>query len=116
MRPVAPTTPTASIVLLYVIEPDNQFWEGVRQVQLEEQTNKAKALFRLLRRKLSNEGFDAVPVEEVIREGKKVEEILKQIDEDEDVAILVLGASIGGRGARAAGLLACGRGDGRQVP
>jgi nucleotide-binding universal stress UspA family protein len=81
------------IVLLYVIEPDNQFWEGVRQVQLEEQTNKAKALFRLLRRKMANEGFDAVPVEEVIREGKRVEEILKHIDEDEDVAILVLGAS-----------------------
>src|SRR5215510_1203856 len=85
---------TGSIVLLYVIEPDNQFWEGVRQVQLEEQTNKAKALFRLLRRKMTNEGFDGVPVEEVIREGKKVEEILKQIDEDEDIAILVLGASI----------------------
>jgi len=85
---------TGSIVLLYVIEPDNQFWEGVRQVQLEEQTNKAKALFRLLRRKMASEGFDAVPVEEVIREGKTVEEILKQIDEDEDIAILVLGASI----------------------
>ncbi len=82
------------IVLLYIIEPDNQFWEGVRQVQLEEQTNKAKALFRLLRRKMTNEGFDTVPVEEVIREGKTVEEILKQIDEDEDIAILVLGASI----------------------
>jgi nucleotide-binding universal stress UspA family protein len=83
-----------SIVLLYVIEPDNQFWEGVRQVQLEEQTNKAKALFRLLRRKMAGEGFEAVPVEEVIREGKKVEQILKHIEEDEDVAILVLGASI----------------------
>jgi nucleotide-binding universal stress UspA family protein len=81
------------ILLLYIIEPDNQFWEGVRQVQLEEQTNKAKALFRLLRRKLGMEGYDAVPVEEVIREGKQVEEILKQIDEDEDIAILVLGAS-----------------------
>jgi nucleotide-binding universal stress UspA family protein len=81
------------IVLLYVIEPDNQFWEGVRQVQLEEQTTKAKALFRLLRRKMGNEGYDAVPVEEIIREGKKVDEILKQIDEDEDIAILVLGAS-----------------------
>ena len=29
----------------------------------------------------------------MIREGKKVEEILKQIDEDEDIAVLVLGAS-----------------------
>ena len=34
-----------------------------------------------------------MPTEEVIREGKKVEEIVKQIDEDEDVAVLVLGAS-----------------------
>jgi hypothetical protein len=71
------------ILLLYVIEPDKQFWEGVRQVQLEEQTNKARAIFRLFRRKLNNEGFDSVPTEEVIREGKKVEEIVKQIDEDE---------------------------------
>jgi nucleotide-binding universal stress UspA family protein len=83
----------AQIMLLYIIEPDNQFWEGVRQVQLEEQTNKAKALFRLFRRKLANEGYEHVPVEEVIREGKKVEEIVRQIDEDEDIAILVLGAS-----------------------
>ena len=81
------------VVLLYIIEPDNQFWEGVRQVQLEEQTNKAKALFRLFRRKLNNDGYDAVVLEEVIREGKKVEEIFKQIDEDEYIAILVLGAS-----------------------
>src|SRR5262249_28120737 len=81
------------IQLLYVIETDNQFWEGVRQVQLEEQTNKARALFRLMRRKLSADGFDDVAIEEVIREGKKVDEILKHIDEDEDIAILVLGAS-----------------------
>ncbi len=82
-----------SVLLLYVIEPDNQFWEGVRQVQLEEQTNKARAVFRLFRRKLNNEGYDAVQTEEVIREGKKPEEIIKQIDEDEDVSVLVLGAS-----------------------
>lgn len=82
-----------SILLLYVIEPENQFWEGVRQAQLEEQTNKARAIFRLFRRKLNNEGYEAVRTEEVIREGKKAEEIVKQIDEDEDVAVLVLGAS-----------------------
>src|SRR4029079_15655376 len=82
-----------SVLLLYVIEPDNQFWQGVRQVQLEEETNKARAIFRLFRRKLNSDGFDAVPTEEVIREGKKVDEIMKQIDEDEDIAVLVLGAS-----------------------
>lgn len=81
------------IVLLFVIEPDNQFWDAVRQVRLDEQTNKARALFRLFRRKLGNAGYDKVVVEEVIREGKLVEAILQQIDDDEDVAVLVLGAS-----------------------
>ena len=82
-----------SLILLYVIEPETQFWESVRQAHLEEQTNKAKALFRLFRRKLSAEGFDTLRIEEVIREGKTVEQILKQIDEDEDIAVFVLGAS-----------------------
>jgi nucleotide-binding universal stress UspA family protein len=81
------------IVLLYVIEPDNQFWDAVRQVQLDEQTNKAKALFRLFRRKLANAGYDKVVVHEVIREGKLVDTIRQQIEDDEDVAVLVLGAS-----------------------
>jgi nucleotide-binding universal stress UspA family protein len=81
------------ITLLYVIEPDNQFWDAVRQVQLDEQTNKARALFRLFRRKLANAGYDKVAVEEVIREGKLVDTIRQQIEDDEDVAVLVLGAS-----------------------
>jgi len=46
-----------------------------------------------LRRELNNKGFEGVVTEEVIREGKKAEVILKQIDEDEDVSVLVLGAS-----------------------
>lgn len=82
-----------SLTLLYVIEPETQFWASVRQAHLEEQTNKARALFRLFKRKLAQEGFDTLQVEEVIREGKTLEEILKQIDEDEDIAVLVLGAS-----------------------
>jgi nucleotide-binding universal stress UspA family protein len=81
------------IQLLYVIEPENQFWEGVRHANLEEQTNKARALFRLFRRELNNKGFDGVITEELIRHGKQAEEALKQIDEDEDVSVLVLGAS-----------------------
>jgi nucleotide-binding universal stress UspA family protein len=84
---------SGQIVLLYVIEPENQFWDAVRQVQLDEQTNKAKALFRLFRRKLTNAGYDKVFLEEVIREGKLVDTIRQQIEDDEDVAVLVLGAS-----------------------
>jgi nucleotide-binding universal stress UspA family protein len=87
------------LVMLYVIEPqDYQHWVGVRQVQLEEETNKAKAVFRLNRRKLNNAGFDAIVCEEVIREGKKADEILKLIDEDEDIAVLVLGAAADSKG------------------
>jgi nucleotide-binding universal stress UspA family protein len=82
------------LVMLYVIEPqDYQHWMGVRQVQLEEETNKARAVFRLNRRKLNNAGFEDIISEEVIREGKKADEILKLIDEDEDIAVLVLGAA-----------------------
>src|SRR5215468_7985244 len=81
------------VQLLYVIEPENQFWESVRQAQLEEQTNKARAVFRLLRRELNNKGFEGIVTEEVIREGNTTEAILAQIDTDEDVSVLVIGAS-----------------------
>ena len=86
------------IKMLYVVEPDAQFWGGVRQVQVEEETNKAKALFRLFRRKLVNEGFYAVVVEEVIVEGKRDEMINAEIDQDQDIAILVLGAAADAKG------------------
>jgi nucleotide-binding universal stress UspA family protein len=90
---------SGSIVMLYVIEPQQfQHWAGVRQVQIEEETNKAKALFRLFRRKLTQAGFENIPCEEVIREGAKAEEIMRSIEEDEDIAILVLGAATDAKG------------------
>jgi nucleotide-binding universal stress UspA family protein len=85
---------SGSILMLYAIEPQQfQHWVGVRQVQLEEETTKAKALFRLFKRKLHQVGFENIPVEEVIREGSKAEALRATIEEDEDVAILVLGAA-----------------------
>lgn len=82
------------VTMLYVIEPgDFQHWLGVKEIQREEALQKAKAVFRLFRRKLNSAGFEDIMVDEVIREGKKAEEITKLIDEDEDIAILVLGAS-----------------------
>jgi nucleotide-binding universal stress UspA family protein len=87
------------IVLLYVIEPhDFTQWAGVKAVQEEEETAKAKALFRLNRRKLDKAGFEQIPTEEVIRSGKRPDEIVKLIDEDEDVAIMILGASTDSKG------------------
>ena len=38
-------------------------------------------------------GFEKLGTEEIVREGKKDEQIISLIDEDEDIAILVLGAS-----------------------
>ena len=90
---------SGSLVMLYVIEPgDYQHWMGVRQMQLEEETTKAKAIFRLFRRKLNLAGFEEVACEEVIRQGKTADEVLKLIADDEDIAILVLGAASDAKG------------------
>lgn len=90
---------SGTVVMLYVIEPgEYQHWMGVRQKQLEEETAKAKALFRLFRRKLNLAGFEVVPSEEVIREGVPADEIVRLIGEDEDIAILVLGAATDAKG------------------
>ncbi len=84
-----------ALLMLYVIEPQQfQHWAGVKQMQIEEETTKARALFRLFRRKLHLAGFENIPIEEIVREGLKSEEIMRTIDEDEDVSILVLGAAV----------------------
>lgn len=83
-----------ALALLYVVEPgDFQHWLGVEEIAREEGINKARAVFRLFGRKLKTMGFEETAAEEIIREGKIDEEIVKVIDEDEDIAILVLGAS-----------------------
>lgn len=82
------------LALLYVVEPgDFQHWLGVEEVAREEGLNKAKAVFRLFGRKLKTLGFEDMVPEEIIREGNKAEEIVALIEEDTDIAILVLGAS-----------------------
>jgi nucleotide-binding universal stress UspA family protein len=83
------------LALLYVIEPgvDFQHWLGVEEVAREEGLNKAKAVFRLFGRKLKAMGFEQIVPEEIVREGLKPEEITKQIEDDEDIGVLVLGAS-----------------------
>lgn len=90
---------TGIITMLYVIEPQNYMhWVGVRERQIEEETNTAKALFRLFRRKLNQAGFEDVVTEEAIREGAKAEQIVQAIAEDEDIGILVLGAATDTKG------------------
>jgi nucleotide-binding universal stress UspA family protein len=82
------------LALLYVIEPDVDFqWLAVEEVAREEGHSKAKAVFRLFGRKLKAMGFEALVPEEIVREGMKSQEITKLIEDDEDIGVLVLGAS-----------------------
>jgi len=83
------------LALLYVIETEGEamHWLGVEDVAREEGQNKAKAVFRLFGRKLKTMGFEDLVPEEIVREGIKSDEITKLIEEDEDIGVLVLGAS-----------------------
>ena len=85
----------AQLALLYVIEPEDEamHWLGVEEIAREEGQSKAKAVFRLFGRKLKAMGFENLVPEEIIREGTKAEEITKLIEEDQDIGVLVLGAS-----------------------
>ena len=83
------------LALLYVVEPGVEFqhWMGIEEVAREEGLNKAKAVFRLFGLKLRAMGLEDIVPEEIVREGVKAEEIAKTIEDDEDIGVLVLGAS-----------------------
>ena len=83
------------LALLYVIEPEDgaMHWLGVEDIAREEGQSKAKAVFRLFGRKLKTMGFEELAPDEIVREGTKSEEITKLIEEDQDIGVLVLGAS-----------------------
>ncbi len=82
------------LALLFVIQPPKMIhWLGVKEAFREEQHNKARAVFRLVSRKLKTWGFDDVVPEEIVREGQLADEIVKLIEDDQDVGVLVLGAS-----------------------
>lgn len=85
------------LVLLYVIEPgDFQHWLGVEKIMRAEAMETAQAAL---------DGFATTAREQigiepelVVREGKPAEEIHKLIEEDQDIAILVLAAGAGKEG------------------
>ncbi|MEO9615523.1 MAG: universal stress protein [Nitratireductor sp.] len=79
------------LVLLFVIEPtDFQQWFGVEKIMREEANAAATAaLDQAARRVREQLGIEP---ELVVREGEPAEEIHKLIEEDQDIAILVLAA------------------------
>ena len=84
-------------MLLYIITPDDfQHWLGVEKIMREEANATARAALdgyaNKVRQKLG------IEPEMVVREGKPTEEIHKLIEEDQDIAILVLAAGAGKEG------------------
>ncbi len=99
-----------ALVLIYVIEPgDFQHWLGVEEIMKAEATEEAEAALA----KISADVRETASIEPetIIREGKTAEQIHALIEEDQDIAIMVLAAgsakegpgplvsSIAGRGA-----------------
>ena len=85
-------TTNGSVVLLYVVEPaDFQHWLGVEQIMREEAISAANGALDTYATKIRED--IGIEPELVVREGKTDEEIHKLIEEDQDIAILVLGAS-----------------------
>lgn len=86
-----------ALVLLHVIEPgDFQHWLGVEQIMREEAN--AAASNALHAHAVKVRETVGIEPELVIREGTTKEEIHKLIEEDQDIAILVLAAGAGKEG------------------
>jgi nucleotide-binding universal stress UspA family protein len=85
----------ASVIMLRVIETAdrNQQWLGVADIMRAEAHEEANSVLDRHAARISS--ITGVMPERVIREGDKAEEMLKLIDEDEDIAALILAAGVG---------------------
>lgn len=85
------------VALLYVIEPsDLQHWMAVESLMREERREEAEQLLG----KLSQEVLELSGAHPVvyIREGRRRDELLKMLDEEPSISILVLAAGTGPEG------------------
>ena len=88
----------ASVVMCRVIETKDhsQQWLGVADIMRAEAQEEARAVLAKAAARAS--GVAGIVPEQVIREGGKAEEILNLIEQDEDIAVLVLAAGTGKEG------------------
>lgn len=85
------------VALLYVIEPSEfQNWLAVGDLMRDEARNQAEQLMQRLAAQ-ATELCGSMPVL-YLREGNRRDELLKLIDEEPSISILVLGASTGAGG------------------
>ncbi len=87
-----------SVVMLRVIETDDhgQQWLGVADIMRAEAHEEAAAMLAKFAARCN--GIAGITPESVIREGAPAEAILKLIEEDEDIAVLVLAAGVDSEG------------------
>jgi nucleotide-binding universal stress UspA family protein len=87
-----------SVVMLLVIETEdrNQQWLGVADIMRAEAYEAANAALDRFAARAN--GVAGITPERVIKEGDKAQEILNLIDEDEDIAALVIAAGTGNDG------------------
>ncbi len=87
-----------TVVMLRVIETHDhsQQWLGVADIMRAEAHEEANAM--LAKFAARSNGIAGITPECVIREGNPAEEILKLIEEDEDIAVLVLAAAADSEG------------------
>src|SRR5216117_1203163 len=88
----------ATVLMLRVIETHdrNQQWLGVADIMRAEAYEEANAV--LDRHAARSASITGVMPQRVIREGEKAQEVLNLIEDDEDIAILVLAAATGKEG------------------
>lgn len=88
----------ATVLMLRVIETHdrNQQWLGVADIMRAEAQEEARAVLSKYAARAN--GIAGITPERAVREGDKAEEILRLIDEDEDIFILVLAANTSSEG------------------
>jgi nucleotide-binding universal stress UspA family protein len=88
----------ANIVMLRVIEPGerNQQWLGVADIMKAEAEEAAHAALDRYATRIAD--IAGIAAERVVREGDPAAEMVKLIDDDLDIGILVLAAGVGKEG------------------
>ncbi len=83
-----------SVVMLRIIETHDhgQQWLGVADIMRAEAHEEANAMLATFAAR--SNGIAGITPECVIREGEAAQEILKLIEEDEDIAVLVIAAGV----------------------
>jgi nucleotide-binding universal stress UspA family protein len=81
----------ASMIMLSVVDPPDNFeWLGVGEAMIEEAREEAEKQLEEAAKEARNAA--GVEPEQVIRVGNRADEIIKLIQEDEDISFLVLAA------------------------